>query len=207
MIHNTMGPEKDAKDVSGVQIPSPYHRLVWSDGFRVCPDSSTPYKASSGKLILDHSAALLMTEDVAKISVDSLQVNPCVRFDFVSFRVGCAAVHTTCEFNITGLSWNDETKQEIIVASHISNIRACTVPDDCILNLITSDEVAGLTNLTSILVDVTAGGWAQQWWADDLVINWTDSSCETATCGPQVQDTVPNRGRGQGMSRIFDVYH
>lgn len=141
----------------------------------------------------------------AEIGVGALQVVPCFRFDFTSFRVGCASSIADCKFNVTGLTWDNDTQTQVTVASHTFNTRACSSQKQCKLNLITGDEATGLTNLTSLLIDVTAGGEPQKWWADDLVLNWTDSSCDSAVCRSYVRDTVPKRGRRYGLSRILDT--
>lgn len=200
-----MTPGSHANDLSPVPMYSPYHRFTWSEGFRVFPASVCPYKSSSGQLMLEFSRSSLMKYQVAEIGVGNLQTLPCFRFDFASFRVGCASSTASCSFNVTGLTWDDETQAQVTVASHTFNTRGCSSQKHCTLSLITGVEAAGLTSLTSLLIDVTAGGQPQKWWADDLVLNWTDSSCESTVCRSQVRDFVPKRGRRYGVSRVLDT--
>lgn len=144
------------------------------------------------------------SQPAAKITVGTLQANPCFRFDFTSFRVGCAATGTDCKFNITGLSWDEEAQTEVIVGSQFDTSPGCHGPCGVdYLSELVADESANLTNLTSLLVDVTADGQSQKWWADDLTLTWTDTSCEMATCRSNVRDTVPKRGRRHGLARIL----
>lgn len=194
------------KDASPVAIFNPYHRLTWSDEFKVFPASFVPYKASSGKLVLEYSPSLEVRE-TAQIGVGALSTRPCFRFDFTSFRVGCAATHGNCNFNITGLSWDSEGQRELTVASRIFTIKSCAAQRNCALTSIAVDDTAGLTNLTAVLIDVTSDGEPQRWWADDLVLNWTDGSCESANCRSRVRDIGPKRGRRQDSPRIFGVQH
>lgn len=179
-------------------ILNPYHRLAWSDGFRVLPASAVPFKASSGKLVLEYTPSSMEVRETAQIGVAALQAKPCFRFDFVSFRVGCAATHGTCDFNITGLSWDIEGQRNLTIASRTFTIQSCAAQRNCALTSISADDTAGLTNLTSVLIDVTSDGEPQNWWADDLVLDWTDGSCESATCRSQVRDIGPKRGHRQG---------
>lgn len=153
--------------------------------------------------MLEFSPLGVGSQHAAKISVGSLQANPCFQFDFTSFRVGCAST-ADCKFNITGLSWDEEARTDVAVGSYIYVTKGCSGRKDCTLAPIVADETAKLTNLTSLLIDVTAGGQPQKWWADDLTLTWTDDSCETAACRSNVRDTIPKRGRRHGMARILD---
>lgn len=179
---------------------------MWSDGFRVFPASFVPYKASSGILVLEHTFSH-EAQEAAQIGVGALQTNLCFRFDFVSFHVGCAATDSNCDFNITGLVWDSEGQHEVVVASRTFSTRTCSSQRNCALALIAADDAAGLTNLTSVLIDVTSNGQPQSWWADDLILNWTDGSCESAACRSQVRDIGPKRGRRQSSPHIFGVQH
>lgn len=164
------------------------------------------FKPSSGDMVIEFSPVELGGQQAAKISVGALQANPCFRFDFTSFRVGCAST-ADCEFNVTGFSWDNEVQTEVAVGSQTFITQSCFGQKDCSLSSIVADESANLTSLTSLLVDVTAGGQPQKWWADDLTLMWTDSSCETAACRSNVRDTIPKRGRRHGMARIVDAHY
>lgn len=191
-------------DLSPVPMYSPYHRFTWSERFRVFSSSACPYESSSGDLMIEFSA-LTKTYEVAEISVGALRVKPCFRFDFTSLRVGCASTGASCEFNVTGLTWDFDIQAMVTVASHSFSTRACSAQKECKLGSITADASTGLTNLTSVLIDVTAGGQPQTWWADDLTLTWTDSSCESAVCRSGVRDFVPKRGRRHGQTRVLDI--
>lgn len=199
--------KSNGKDISPLPLYNPYHRLTWSDGFRVFPASFVPYKASSGQLVLEYSSSSPAADEIAQIGLGALQEKLCFRFDFSSFRAGCAATRANCDFNITGLSWDGEEQREVVVESRTFSIRPCAAQRNCALALIAADDTAGLTNLTAVLIDVTSDGQPQRWWADDLALNWTDGSCEAAACRSQVHDMGPNRGRGQSPPRIFGAQH
>ena len=145
--------------------------------------------------------------ELAKISIGDLQANPCFRFDFTRMRAGCASKKANCMFNITGLSWDDDAQTEVAVGSQISSARACSRQGNCNLGSLVADAMAGLYNLTSLVIDVTAHGQPQKWWADDVAISWTDTSCDAAICRSEVRDTYPRRGLGQGMTQIVKVAH
>lgn len=200
-----MAPAAVAGDLSPIPLYSPYHRLTWSQGFKGFPDSACPFRSSSGNLMIEYSTTSSKTSQAAEIGVGSLQSDPCFRFDFTSFRVGCGSIDASCDFNVTGLAWDSEKQTQVTVASHTFRTRACSAQKDCRLGLIAADEAYSLTNLTSLLIDVTAGGQKQTWWADDLVLSWTESSCESAVCRSRVRDTVLRRGRRHSLSRMFDA--
>lgn len=200
-----MAPGSNADDLSPIPMYSPYHRLTWSEGFKAFPDSACPYKSSSGHLMIEFSNPSSRMFQAAEIGVGALQTDPCFRFDFTSFRVGCGSTTADCNFNITGLAWDNEKQIQMTVASHTFQTQACSAQESCSLHLVSADNAHGLTNLTSLLIDVTAGGQPQKWWADDLVLSWTESSCDSAICRNRVRDSVPKRGRRQGLSRILNT--
>lgn len=157
-------------------------------------------------MILEFSPVEAGSQQAAKISVGTLQSNPCFRFDFTSFRVGCAST-ADCKYNVTGLSWDNEAQTDVAVGSYTFVTQGCFDRKDCTLASFVTDESANLTSLTSLLVDVTAGGQPQKWWADDLTLTWTNASCETGACRSNVRDTIPKRGRRLGMTRMLDGHN
>lgn len=193
-----------ANDVLPVPMYSPYHRFTWSEGFRVFPSSACPYKASSGELMIEYSASTKNYE-VAQVGVGGLSDNSCFRFDFTSLHVGCASTEASCNFNVTGLTWDSNSQTTVPVASHTFSTQACAEQNGCNLGSITADGSSGLTNLTSILIEVTAGGMPATWWADDLTVTWSDPSCEAALCRSGIRDLVPKRGRRHGQNRGLDA--
>lgn len=186
---------------------NPYHRLVWSEGFTVIPSSIATYQPSSGNMILQFAPVEVVSQQAAKISLETLRAKSCFRFKFTSSGVGCASAEADCRFNVTGLSWDDEVQTEMAVGSHTFITQGCFGRKDCNLTPIIADEAANLTSLTSLLIDVTAGGQPQKWWADDLTLTWTDASCEAAACRSDMRDTIPKRSRRHGMARIFDIHY
>lgn len=182
---------------------SHYRHLTWSEGIKIIPGSAAPYQPSSGDLMLQ----IPIDDELAKISVGDLQANPCFRFDFSGMRAGCASKKANCVFNITGLSWDDGAQTEVVVGSQMSSMRACPRQKNCKLGSLVADATAGLYNLTSLIIDVTAHNQPQKWWADDVAITWTDTSCDAAVCRSDVRDIYPKRGLGQGMTQIVKVIH
>lgn len=199
-----MAPGSNAGDLSPVPLYSPYHRFTWSEGFKVFPTSVCPYESSSGDLMVEFSPST-KSPSPAEIGLGGLHTNPCFRFDFTSVLVGCASTDASCQYNVTGLTWDSNTQTMATVASHTFSTEACPAQNGCKLSSITADTTMGLANLTSILIDVTAGGQSQTWWADDLSLSWTDSSCESAVCRSGVRDFVSKRGRRHGPARVLQT--
>lgn len=201
-----MAPGTDPKDIAPDPMYSPYRHFTWSEGIKIIPGSAAPYKPSSGDLMLQ-VPNVVEGDQLAKISVGDLQANPCFRFDFIGIRAGCASKKANCIFNITGLSWDDDAQTEVSVGSHIASTRACSRQKNCNLGHLVADAAAGLYNLTSLVIDVTAHNHPQKWWADDVAIAWTDTSCDAAVCRSDVRDIYPKRGLGQGMTQMVKVVH
>lgn len=199
-----MAPGSNGNDRSPVPMYRPYHRFTWSERFRVFPSIACPYKSSSGDGMIEFSPTA-RTYEAAEIGIGDLHSNACFRFDFTSFRVGCASTDASCEFNVTGLTWDSDIQSTVTVASHTFITPACSAQNRCNLGSITADTSTGLTNLTSILIAVTADGQPQTWWADDLALTWTDSSCESTVCRSNVRDSVIKRGRHHVQDRSLDT--
>lgn len=201
-----LAPGTDPETIAPDHIPSPYRRLTWSEGIKIIPGSAAPYPPSSGNQMLQVPNDS-KDDQLAKISVGDLQANPCFRFDFVGMRAGCASKKANCVFNITGLSWDDEAQAEVVVGSSISSTRACSRQNNCKLRPLVADSTAGLHNLTSVVIDVTAHSQPQEWWADDVEIAWSDASCDADVCRSNVRDIYPRRGLGQGLTQMVKVAH
>lgn len=201
-----MAPGTDPLDIAPDPVYNPYRHINFSEGIKIIPGSAAPYQPSSGDLMLQvpNDAA---DDQLAKISVGCLQANPCFRFDFTGMRAGCGSKKANCMFNITGLSWDNDAQTEVIVGSQMSSTRACSRQHNCKLGTIVADATAGLSNLTALLIDVTAHNVPQKWWADDVAMSWTDTSCDAAVCRSDVRDTYPKRGLGQGLTQIVKVVH
>lgn len=201
-----LAPGTDPETIAPDHMYSPYRHLTWSEGIKIIPGSAAPYEPSSGDLMIQVPNEGKY-DQLAKISVGNLQTNTCFRFDFTGMRAGCASKKANCMFNITGLSWDDEAQAEVVVGSSVSTTRACSRQNNCKLRPLVADSTAGLHNLTSILIDVTAHNKPQKWWADDVAMTWTDASCDAAVCRSNVRDTYPRRGLGQGMTQMVKVAH
>lgn len=202
----SQAPATNPEETVPVPMFSPYHRISWSNGFSFVPPSAGPFIPSSGKMMVQYSSPAKAGNLAAEIGVGTLQTNPCFRLDFSSVHVGCDSQDADCRFNITGLQWDSNTQTAVTVASLTITTKACTSKEGCMLRSLSAGPESRFTNLTSILVDVTADGRPAKWWADDLALSWTDSVCDTADCRSKVRDTV-KRARRQGMARMFDATH
>ena len=175
----------DPSTVMPMPVPAPYHRFGFTAGFKVVPPPSTRYLPSSGKLMVQHDGSVTSP---AQIGNGPLTSNPCFRFDFRGASLGCNSTDLACVFNFTGLSWDGSS--EVVQASKIIDVPACTEDTDCILTARTLDASDGFVNLTAINVTLTVGGETQAWWADDLDFAWTDGSCFAGLCRSRVPNTI-----------------
>lgn len=174
------------------QVPSPYHRFLLSDGFRVAAQQASKYRPSSGHRLLRHDSSL-----VAQLGLSHLRRDACFRFDFHGMNLGCDSVHASCVFHLTGLQWNGV--EDVIQGHTTLTIPACPESFDCTLNQRILDPAAAplFSNLTAINITLAAPSHTSAWWMDDLQMDWTDNDCATATCRARVPNTVVTpRSRG-----------
>lgn len=176
--------ETGLSGVDAQQVPSPYHRFLISNGFRVTVPQNSKYEPSSGHQLLQHDSS-----STAQIGLSHLRTNPCFRFDFHGMRLGCSSVYASCVFQLTGLQWNGV--EDVIQGHTAFTIPACSESFDCTLSHRVLDSSAGpsFTNLTAINITLAAPSDTPTWWMDDLQIAWTNNDCVTATCRAR----VPNR--------------
>ena len=151
------------------------------------PPPVTRFMPSSGTQLVQYNASLGST---AQIGVAQLQSNPCFRFDFLGFSLGCNSTVDPCIFDITGLQWNGVTN--VPQANTTFQVAPCAETSNCALShqILNSAAALPFTNLTAINITLTVAGQPQTWWADDLQIAWTDSSCGAAACRAQVPNTI-----------------
>jgi hypothetical protein len=128
----------------------------------------------------------------AGLSTDLQKSQPCLSFDFHSAIVGCEYGNSrTCEFNLTGLRYDPESRKEMAVASSFFNLIACESLHNCQMQEVT---VEGFRNISAIVLRATAGGKERSWWANDLSLGWSNNTCESASCRARLLETASNTG-------------
>lgn len=182
---------------------SPYHRFWFSPGFELHPHSQAP---SSEKLILqfDPSSTSSRSESdgsssPAKIGVGAQKSTSCFSFSFYGSELGCKSNGPDCVFNITGLRYDYESRQERTAVSHVIQIPACHDLENCKL---VPTRVAGFEHLTSVLISMTVDGEETPWLMDNLSLGWSDNTCDTAACRSTVNDTVQKHERDVSDRKI-----
>jgi len=186
--------DADPESPSTIPMSNPYHRFQWSAGFSVL---SAPSKHSSD-LMLEFDPLSLgnpSAPDAAQVGVGLWSATSCFRFDFHRMSVGCMSNGQNCVFNVTGVNTDIDTGISSAATSQTFTVPGCPSYQACTLTRITADESSGLTNLTSILIDVKADGQPKKWWADDMQLAWTDAGCDAAVCRSKVRDSVAKRAR------------
>ncbi|KAM7202976.1 hypothetical protein V8F20_004223, partial [Naviculisporaceae sp. PSN 640] len=170
-------------------LPTSYHRLHFSDGFRLVDSTLSHYVPSSGKQMLEYSTS---AGPVAQIGLNDLS-NECFRFNFLGLSLGCNSTGASCDFTIAGLQWNGT--HDVVEANKTVQVEPCTGPADCTLlhQLLDSAAASQFTNLTALNISLTVDGKPQTWWADDLSIAWTDDSCKAASCRALVPEIFAKR--------------
>lgn len=151
-------------------------------------DSQSPYRSSSGNQLAEFIPASLsdgrfsnISHDLAMISVGPQKSNPCFRFNLYSMSLGCPPnlPEPFCEFSIWGMRYDEATHGEEGTGTDEGVQTTTCHQDRCDLNL---TEFNTYKNITSFIVKATSGNETQKWWADNLVMGWTDNSCRAAEC-------------------------
>jgi hypothetical protein len=171
---------------------NPYHKFYFSDGFTIVPPPTDPYLPSSGRLLTefipDFNANITIpvvpvgmangvTGDIGNGRNRALE---CFDFNARGASLGCDSKGPDCNWQFTGTVWNASiaTEQEV-VTQHIST-SACPSLINCTLVPILLD--ANFRNLSSLRINVTVAGEPKIWWMDDLLLAWTDDSCDAGLC-------------------------
>jgi hypothetical protein len=179
--------EEDADDsgTQAQQMPSPYHRFVFSKGFHVVSSRTAKYEPSSGSQMLQHASS-----SAAQIGLAQLRDNACFRFDFQGISLGCDSVDAPCIFHITGLQWNGV--EDAFQGDTTIEMAACPEPTKCALShrILVPEVASSLVNLTAINITLVASSDTQIWWADDLQVAWTDNDCTAAACRARARNNV-----------------
>ena len=157
-------------------------------------DTESPYRSASGNQLAEFIPSSLSdgrfnnsAHDLAKVSVGRQGSNPCFQFNLYSLSLGCPRdlPEPDCEFSIQGMRYNETThREERTDTDEDVQIMRCDQPR-CELSL---TELDTYKNITSFIVKATSGNETQRWYADDLVLGWSDSSCEAAECREQAAD-------------------
>ena len=171
--------------IDAQQVPSPYHRFLISNGFRVTVPQSSKYEPSSGHQLLQHDSST-----ATQIGLSHLRGNACFRFNFHGMRLACGSDHASCVFQLTGLQWNGV--EDVIQGHTVFTIPACSESFDCPLShrFLDSSASPSFTNLTAINITLAAPSDTPTWRMDDLQIAWTDNDCVTAACRARLPNTV-----------------
>lgn len=185
------------------QLFNPYHKWWFSEGFVVVQDTETPYRSSSGNQMIEFIPSSLSngrfnnsSHDLAMISVGRKGSNPCFRFNLYSLSLGCPRdlPEPVCDFSIRGMRYNETTHREEGTGTDedVQTVRCDQARCDLSLT-----EFDTYKNITSFIVKATSGNETQRWFADDLSLGWTDSSCEAAECRERAANMTgrPELGR------------
>jgi len=185
-------------DIAGVTaaepqpIPAPYHRFIYSEGFRAVSQPGGKYKPSSGSQMLQ-----MTSSSPSEIGLGPLRENPCFRFDFQGISLGCDLKDAPCDFDVTTLRWDGV--EEAVVETSLFQIPSCADPSNCVLHHL-STFGSNFSNLTGIKITLATSGAPKTWWADDFKIDWTDDDCSVAACRSQVPNTVVERRQVRSLA-------
>jgi hypothetical protein len=150
--------------------------------------SNSPYQAVSGNQLAEFIPASLSggrfnnSHDLAMISIGSHEKTDCFRFNLYNLSLGCPLENQLCEFELVGMRYNNATQRaERTDIVRTVEAEACG-QDRCDL---TTTNFDGYQNITAFIIKATANNDTQTWWADNLVVGWTDTSCEAVQCREQ----------------------
>ncbi|KAJ3536728.1 hypothetical protein NM208_g6601 [Fusarium decemcellulare] len=158
---------------------NPVENIWFSGGFLIAPPTSQqpqPYIPSSGGQLVEFVPPALSNTttsgsgDVAQIGVGP-RGQPLLPW---------------CEFEISAYRWNETSSSEESIAwSETKQVPACPTFSEGGYEL-TSIELDGYTDLSSILITLRVSQELRVWWGDDFRVGWSDNSCVAASCRTNV---------------------
>jgi hypothetical protein len=160
---------------------SPYHQFYFSDGWTIVPPPTDPYKPSSHPLLVE----FLANPDSALGYTGALGNGEnvllgCFDFNALGMSLGCDSTGPDCDWQFTGLRYNNVTKATDTITTQTMSTAACRSLSNCDLVPIFLDNT--FTNLTELRINVTVAGIEKIWWLDDLNLSWFDDSCDAGLC-------------------------
>ena len=145
-----------------------------------------------------NSTAKKKQEKVAYIGAGPNIFISCLRFDMHAINIGCESEEGDCEFRISGHRAVEGISDEESVAKFYTSIPPCKFGIPCeLLGFVMPQE---FRDLTSIWVESMVDGEPVAWWADDLVLQWTDHTCSAALCRSGVSAAPGRHRRSVGMA-------
>lgn len=160
---------------------SPYHQFYFSDGWTIVPPPTDPYKPSSSPLLVeflvDPNSALGYT---GALGNGENALLGCFNFKATSMSLGCDSLGPDCDWQFTGLRFNNVTKATDTITTQTMSTAACPTLSNCDLVPVFLDST--FTNLTELRINVTVAGVDKIWWLDDLHLSWFDDSCDAGLC-------------------------
>lgn len=183
---NTVGPDDSSLlPVKGME--NPYHHLFYANGYTYVPDKWEPYPAISQPnvaMFLPLAGRLLPNTAFAgtllpgELGAGPRASVPAYWFNAYSGYFGCALSGLTpCVLQISGYRYDEEVKQEVLVASQKSRLPACWGYVDCRLTQVFLND--GFRGLSGIQFRAyTEGlGIPQVHMMDELAMSWWNNSC------------------------------
>ena len=160
---------------------SPYHQFYFSSGWTIVPPPTDPYRPSSGRLLVEFLAnpksALGYT---GALGNGENALLGCFNFNTLGMSLGCDSTGPDCDWQFTGLRYNDISKATDTITSQTMSTVACPVLSNCDLVPVFLDST--FINLTELRINVTVAGVDKIWWLDDLKLSWFDDSCDSGLC-------------------------
>jgi collagen type III alpha len=191
-------------------VCNPYRRFWFSEGFLTRVASEIRYKPSSGNLLLEFDPPSLRntsssaSPDTAQIGVGEEAERACSRFNFYGANLGCdsRSALQDCEYTFSGYRYNYTKQSESLAMSRRVWVPPCPRMANCTLTTI---QIDGFDDLSSILITLKVDGHDQSWWADDLKLGWTDNSCDATIC----RDMVPAMKAKRGVTNASrkEIWH
>lgn len=170
-------------------IPNGYHRFTFSDGFTALPVTASRFRPSSGNVMT------LFTPSVTPsglIGTGPLGDSPCFRFDFQGLSIGCGNGEA-CRIVVTGVQWNGTHNED--AGTRYWQVEACgDTRTGCRLQALKisteQSKSTAFNNLTAIKIRAEMDSVAVSWAADNIMMSWTDNTCDAAQCRSMVRNSV-----------------
>ena len=181
-------------------IPHLYSGLHFSYGFGYVPSTQTAFKPISNPNLamfrpnvttsLDNTTNSLLKPGEVNIGPRSARAG--VRFDAYQAYLGCGSTgNQTCGVTVTGYTWNSANSSSNPMFAYNTTLTPCTAKHGCSLRkVVFPPQFRRLTGLQVQMHQANDTRKQYPFYMDNLVLSWSDASCESSTGGNASSHTI-----------------
>ena len=173
----------DDEDDSALFPPvfNPYNNLFFSNGYAYIPPPNSSFRAVTGSRF-----AIFLTDQVDEDSAGGAEpgeIGAGPRMSIDAFWFNAYGAYLACDnpgpgscfMRISGYQWDEARQNDTKTAEQFAVIPPCNQISNCDLTPVTFKD--SFQELTAIKIEAYAGGFARNWYMDDLSLGWWNNTC------------------------------